>query len=193
MLQITWFFKALGTAGLATVWDLDWYLHKILPLVPPFLYFLKLFHHHFSDLQIRIFLDRWGSWLRMRGLFSISKLLLSFFSTRSLLPPSYILCWREQSGLVIRIWFEMNREDSKGKTHAGGSDGSLLSLLSVHKRINPSLDSMRLHSLTLLWPSALSSLSWAEMFQEGVALFHHSHNNGGTLCFTVNIYLHTWA
>lgn len=108
-----------------------------------------------------------GSWLRMRGLFSISKLPLSFFSPCSLLPLSYILCWREQSGLIISIWFEMNREDSKGKTTAGGNDGSVCSLYA--KRINTNLESMLLHCVwsqslqplcfALPWPSALSSLT----------------------------------
>lgn len=41
VLQIIWFFNALGTTGHATVWDLDCYLHKILLLVPLFFFFLN--------------------------------------------------------------------------------------------------------------------------------------------------------
>lgn len=166
VLQIIWFFNALGTTGHATVWDLDFYLHKILLLVPLFFFFFK-FCHHFSDLKIHTFFEGWGSLPRMGCLFSISKLPLSFFSPRSLLLPSYILCWREQSRLIFSIWFDINREDSKGKTNAGGNDGFRLSSFSLCKRINRNLESMLLLCVwseivqplcfTLLRPSALSS------------------------------------
>lgn len=130
-------------------------------------FFFKKFCHHFSDLKIHAFFEGWGSLPRIWGLFSISKLPLSFFSPRSLLLPSYILCWREQSRLIFSIWFEINREDSKGKTNAGGNDGFRLSSSSLCKRINPNLESVLLLCVwseivqplcfTLLRPSALSS------------------------------------
>lgn len=95
-------------------------------------YIVNLLHHLFADLKIHTFCRGLVSWPRMSGLLSISKLCLSLFSSCSLLPPSYILCWREQSE-VISIWFEINRADSEGKTRAGGTDASLLSPLSMQQ------------------------------------------------------------
>lgn len=119
------------------------------------LHIVNLLHHLFADLKIRTFCRGLVSWPRMRGLLSISKLWLSLFSSCSLLPPSYILCWREQSE-VLSIWFEINRADSKGKTRAGGTDASLLSPLSMQQGEHrftvdaPSFCLLRIFTFTLI-------------------------------------------